>query len=281
MTTTTTTTMKMKERIIYKFFVRKFSSFLSQKATRTTKVTEKRAEEARVHTHTKVHKTFTLLLLLLLLLPRDEKKNVCDGGRDALFKHNNPYAYVYASLFFGAASLKAFSHKSTTSHSEHFGLNGVQYNCPNPTNSGFISTHSSFGNHFSKATRVSSGVLFRGEPAFVTAQDSETHPKRSVILWTCTSTHIPLGFSHPTFMIKCPIFGPTPGSSTNDSKSGGMSPPYFSMHIFAAARKYFALFRWNPTWWMISSKSSSVVFNIPSAVSLFSAINLFIVAWLI
>ena len=52
MTTTTTTTMKMKERIIYKFFVRKFSSFLSQKATRTTKVTEKRAEEARAYTHT-------------------------------------------------------------------------------------------------------------------------------------------------------------------------------------------------------------------------------------
>ena len=44
--------MKMKERIIYNFFVRKFSSFLSQKATRTTKVTEKRAEEARAYTHT-------------------------------------------------------------------------------------------------------------------------------------------------------------------------------------------------------------------------------------
>ena len=81
MTTTTTTTMKI-ERIIYIIFREKFSSFLSQKATRTTKVTEKRAEErARTHTHTQVHKTFTLLLLLPYPTRREERFAMEDATR--------------------------------------------------------------------------------------------------------------------------------------------------------------------------------------------------------
>ena len=87
------------------------------------------------------------------------------------------------------------------------------------------------GNHFSMATRVSSGDF-----VFVLTQPSLLH-----ILCTCVSTPIPVTFPHATFMVMWAILGPTPGKDTSSSTVGGISPPYLSLQISVACLMYSAL----------------------------------------
>lgn len=81
------------------------------------------------------------------------------------------------------------------------------------------------GNQLSTASLVSSGTLV----GFF------THPSLLEILWTWVSTPIPVTCPHATFIVMCAILGPTPGSFTNSSTVGGMSPLYFSAQILVAS----------------------------------------------
>lgn len=57
----------------------------------------------------------------------------------------------------------------------------------------------------------------------------------------CTSTPIPTGFPHATFMTMCAILGPTPFNLHSPFTVAGMSPPYSVISVSVVFLMYSAL----------------------------------------
>jgi len=125
-------------------------------------------------------------------------------------------------------SLNAAGQSLLTLQASQRGLIGVQIICPNPTKSGLMATHSSFGSHCCKATLVSSGDV-----VFCLVPGRDTQPSRLQMRCTCVSTHMPWTSFHAICRIRWAILGPIPGRDSRSSKELGMSPSYFTRQILA------------------------------------------------
>ena len=151
----------------------------------------------------------------------------------------------------------------------HNGFTDLHISCPNPTNIPLMLSQYFLSTIFSNSILVLLG-------SFVLL----THLSLFAILWIWVSTATPSTCWQHSFKYNNPIFLPIPGNFTISSKVSGASSSYSSLNFSASFFIFFALTLWKDTLNIISTNSSSDIFNILSIFNPYS-INFWVVSYVI